>query len=255
MNRCDGGSRGLWWPMLACAALLFLFMTGAAEGAGSPSPSPSPSPIPQGCQAVSPQPSAPTRLNSVWLGKTGKTIVVDLETFNCYDSKSTLAELKQVQTFIELVDTAQSGHTPGSVAVARSVEGHICTDGLVTGGVSCQTVTVPLGTTTTPLAGCSVVSGTYPFPAIVQPSEPLELGTVSLGGGVVETVSVTKQVFDCQGSIGDLYLFTETSELLTSNGKPPSALGTKYEGVICTKDATTAALRACKLFTPAHASG
>jgi hypothetical protein len=191
----------------------------------------------------------------VSLKSTGKTIVTDLETFNCYDAKSTLAQLKQVQTFIELVDVGQGGQAAPPVAVARSVEGHVCIDDLVAGGVSCKTVTVPLGTTKTPLAGCSVVSGTYPFPAIVQPAEPLALGTLTLDNGVVEAVSVTKQIFDCQGAIGDLYLFVETSEFVPSNGKPPSGLGTRYEGVICTKDAATAALLACRLFTPTAATG
>jgi hypothetical protein len=51
------------------------------------------------------------------------------------------------------------------------------------------------------------------------------LSTVALTHGVVETVSVTKQVFDCKGLIGDLYLISETGELLGTHGA--SSIGTK----------------------------
>jgi hypothetical protein len=247
MNRFVAGRSRRRWMVLGFVAAVSAFTAGAAKSAGSPSPSP----IPQGCQAVAAQPSAPTTLNSVSPGGIGKTIVNDLETFDCYNAQSTLAALKQVHTFIELVDRGRGGRHPASLAVARTVEEHVCTDNLVGGGVSCKTVNVPLGTTTTPIKGCAVVSGTYPFASIAQPAEPLELGTVRLAGGIVETVAVTKQVFDCQGDIGDLYLFAETSERVKGQGTP-SSLGTKYEGVICKKDAATAAILACQLFTPTN---
>jgi hypothetical protein len=48
---------------------------------------------------------------------------------------------------------------------------------------------VPLGTTATPVAGCSLVSGTYPFATITQPSEPVAMGTVTVAYGLVKTVA------------------------------------------------------------------
>jgi hypothetical protein len=202
-----------------------------------------------------------------------KSVVSDTELFDCYDTHSTLAQLKVVETFVELIDSGQGGRSPGLTAVAKSVESHTCTEDLVAGGVSCRTVSVPLGATTKPLAGCSVVSGTYPFPALVQPSEPVAMGTAALEAGLVKTVSVAKQVFDCEGDIGDLYLFAETGEYAKQGefpeekdhptvGPAPQGpvsgvlpLGTRYEGVICKKDAGTAALLSCDLFSPVSGSG
>jgi hypothetical protein len=114
--------------------------------------------------------------------------------------------------------------------------------------VTCRTTSLPLGQTSTPISGCGVLSGTYPFAPVPQPSEPLALGTVGLDGNMVETVSVTKQVFDCKGLIGDLYLISETGEILNGNSATP--IGTKYEGVMCRKDPGTAVLSSCSAFTP-----
>jgi hypothetical protein len=191
------------------------------------------------------------KLNAVPVATVGKAIIGDTELFDCYDAHSTLASLKQVQTFIELVDIQSGGSHPALSAVARTVETHTCTDDLVAGGIVCHTANVPLGATKTPLAGCSVRSGTYPFAPVTQPSDPVAMATVPLAAGVVETVSVTNQVFDCRGSIGDLYLIAETGENVGSGHSPPSALGTRFESVICLKDAGTATVQSCALSTPA----
>ena len=67
-------------------------------------------------------------------------------------------------------------------------------------------------------------------------------------GVCVKTVTVEKEVFDCAGQIGDLYLFTEVIE--SAHGRDVRPVGTQFEGVICLKNEATAQLVSCKLFTP-----
>jgi hypothetical protein len=76
--------------------------------------------------------------------------------------------------------------------------------------------------------------------------------TATLNNGLVETVALEKEVFDCAGQIGDVYLFTEVGESAKDGGFQP--LGTTFEGVVCFKDESTAKVVACKLFTPSSAS-
>ena len=65
--------------------------------------------------------------------------------------------------------------------------------------------------------------------------------------------TVEKEVFDCAGRIGDLYLFTGVVES-AQGGAGFHGVRTQFEGVICLKDATTAQLVSCKLFTPTRAA-
>jgi hypothetical protein len=240
--------------LLTLAVTVFFLGTAGSAAAASPSPSPSPSPIPSGCQAVSPQPGSPIELNAVNVGKVAKAVLTDTEFFDCYDAHSALASIKHVQIFFELVDAGNSGKHASLTTLARTIEAHTCTEDVVAGGITCRTTSIALGSTKKPLAGCGVLSGTYPFAPVAQASDPTALGTVALSGDIVETVSVTKQIFDCGGSIGDLYLLSETGELADANGRfAPTGLGTHYEGVICLKNPATAAIRSCSLFTPGSA--
>jgi len=233
-----------------------LVVVGAA---GSASPSPSPSPIPSGCQLVSPQPEAPLKLNLVSLHGVAKTIVMEKEVFNCYDSQSTLASVRDVQTFIEMIERGVSGKSRGKdhgksarvEALGKMVQADTCIKDLKSGGVSCKSVSLPLGVTTTPVKGCSVTKGTYPFPVVTQPTHPVEMSTVSLGSSLVKTVAVEKEVLDCGGQIGDLYLFTEVIE--QAKGFAVRPVSTRFEGVMCLKNESTAQLVSCKLFTPSRA--
>jgi hypothetical protein len=221
-------------------------LVSSASAAGGPSPSPSP--IPQGCQLQSPQPEAPLALNVVAVRNLVKTVAIEKEVFSCFDSSSTLAQLKEVDTLIEL--TARGG--TGFVPLTKTVNANTCTKNLKTGGVSCTSVALPLGVTTTPLAKCSLTEGTYPFAPVVQPTHPLQMETATLDNGLVETVALEKEVFDCAGQIGDVYLFTEVGEAAKGGGF--GQLGTKFEGIVCFKDEATATVVACKLFTPTAAS-
>jgi hypothetical protein len=249
------GRRSAVGALVALSALILVRSAGAA------SPSPSPSPIPEGCQLVSPQPEAPLKLNLVSLHNVAKTIVMEKEVFNCYDSQSTLATVRDVQTFIEMIERGVPGKSygkhgehdssPGVRPLGKMVQADTCIKDLKGGGVSCQTVNLQLGVTTKPLDRCRVTKGTYPFAVVPQPTHPVEMSTVTLGGGLVKTVAVEKEVFDCAGQIGDLYLFTEVIE--QSKGYDVRPVSTQFEGVMCLKNESTAQLVSCKLFTPSRA--
>jgi hypothetical protein len=225
------------------------FATGQAEQG--------PSPTPQGCQLQSPQPEAPLKLNLIAVRGLAKTIVMEKEVFECFNAQGTLSQVRDVETFIEVVDRAGKGkeddhkskpskkfdeHSkPVVKTVAKSASVATCIKDLTSGRVSCRFDRLQLGTTNTPLAGCSTKSGTYPFPPV----------TVSLGNGLVKTVKVEKEVLDCAGAIGDVYLFTNMLERTDGKSFAPT---TSFNGVICLKNASTAHVTSCRTFTPGKAS-
>lgn len=205
-------------------------------------------------------------MNVVAVRNLVKTVAIEKEVFSCFDSSSTLAQVKEVDTLIELTARGEPGggkqyskdwrhshnHHAAFVPLTKSVTADTCTKDLKTGGVSCASVALPLGVTTAPLTKCSLTKGTYPFPPVTQPTHPLQMETATLNNGLVETIALEKEVFDCAGQIGDVYLFTEVGESAKGDGFQP--LGTKFEGVVCFKDESTAKVVACKLFTPSSAS-
>ena len=77
-----------------------------------------------------------------------------------------------------------------------TVEEVACVKGLGTGRVTCGSTGVPLAKTDTPLTRCSPTSSTYPFPAVTQPADPVEMDTVVVGG-LVTTIKVEKEIFYC----------------------------------------------------------
>jgi hypothetical protein len=185
---------------------------------------------------------------------------MEKEIFNCYDSQATLASVREVQTFIEIVERGLRGKGHGKLggpakpsvqALGKMVQADTCIKDLKTGGVSCKSVELPLGVTQTPLERCRVTKGTYPFPVVPQPTHPVEMSTVRLTDRLIKTVAVEKEVFDCGGQIGDLYLFTEVIEL--AGGHDVRLVDTQFEGVMCLKNEATAQVVSCKLFTPTKA--
>jgi hypothetical protein len=243
-----GNARRAWIAgAAAVVAGASVVIVSIATGA-SPSPSPSPSPIPEGCQLQSPQPEAPLKLNVVPRKDLVKAVVMEKETFNCYDARSTLTEIKDLETFIEVVEQSSAGKDPGMVTVKTAIEAATCTKNLKTGRVSCRSEAIPLAVTTQPLFRCTPSRSTYPFALIQQPSHPVEMETVVSDDKLVTTIKVEKEIYDCSGQVGDLYLFTERVEL--ADGKTFRIVQRRFSGVICFKDETAAKLTSCKLFTP-----
>jgi hypothetical protein len=225
-----------------------------------------PSPIPQGCQLRSPQPEAPLALNVVAVRNLAKTIVMEKEVFNCFDARSNLAQIKDVATTIEIVERAQPGGKhksngkhklagkgkPLVTDVAKKIETETCVKDLQTGRASCGAQAIALGTTSTPLAQCGVNSGTYPFEPIEQPTHPLAMSTAKLIDGIVKTVQVEKEVLNCSGRIGDVYLFTELVERATAGNFRSER--TQFGGIVCFKNETAGRVTGCSLFTPGSLS-
>ena len=210
-----------------------------------------PSPIPEGCQLRAPQPGAPLELDVVVVGRLVKTIAMQKEVFDCFDGQSTIAAIKDVETFVEIVGKRTSEKRGFLETTATRIEAATCTKSLRTGRVGCGVAPVQLGATRTPLAGCSPMHGSYPFDPVEQPSDPVEMSTVRFGGGLVDTVKVEKEVFDCGGRIGDLYLFTEIVEAARADTIRP--VERRFSGVVCLKDAVRAVVVGCAAFTPARA--
>ena len=196
--------------------------------------------------------------------KVAKTIAMKKEVFNCFDAQSKLTQVRDQETFIELVERSggkgkarsgerrkHGGKKPSVQTVAARVDSVTCVKDLVSGRVGCKSEAVQLGTTDTPLAKCTTTSGTYPFDPITQPSHPVEMSTVVLAKGLVKTIKVENEVFSCSGQIGDLYLFTEIIEQAKQNTITPFAK--QFAGVMCFKDEARAQVVACKLFTPGRA--
>jgi hypothetical protein len=65
---------------------------------------------------------------------------------------------------------------------------------------------------------------------------------------VVKTVKVEKEVFDCGGRIGDVYVFTVRAASVGAGGFGRAS--TRFSGVLCLKDEAKAQVAVCKLFTP-----
>jgi len=178
-----------------------------------------------------------------------KAIAMEKETFDCYDAQSTLSHLRDVETFIEIVHQAAGRKPPRLSTVKTTVEAFTCLKNLKTGRISCGWRSVPLASTNRPLTRCSPAGSAYPFAPITQPTHPVEMSTVVASNNLVSTVKVEKEVFDCAGQIGDLYLFTE---ILESPDKKRSftVVQRRFSGILCLKNEATARITQCKLFKP-----
>lgn len=249
--------QGRWLGVGFAAVAAFAIVLGPLA-AGGGSASPSPSPIPEGCQLRSPQPEAPLKLNVIAVRRFVKSIAMEKEVFNCYDARQLLAQIKDVETFIEIIERTESsrshkkGGSPTTEVVATRVDVVSCVKDLTNGRVSCKSEAMQLGSTSTPLTQCGTTHGTYPFPELQQPSHPVEMETVVLRNGLVKTVKVEKEVFFCGGRVADLYLLTHVHE--TASTHSVRTTGTRFDGVICFKDEAKGRIAACRLFTPGKAS-
>jgi hypothetical protein len=230
----------------AAVVALGIVLGPLATGGGGQSPSP----IPQGCQLKSPQPEAPLKLNVVAVRRFVKSIAMEKEVFNCYGAESRLEQVRDVETFIEVIERTRSGGR--TEVLAKRIDVVSCVKDLTNGRVSCRSEAMQLGSTSTPLARCTTTHGTYPFPELQQPAHPVEMETVVLRNGLVKTVKVEKEVFFCNGRIADLYLFTHVHESATT--RSVRTTGERFDGVICFKDEARGRISECRLFTPRTAS-
>jgi hypothetical protein len=167
-----------------------------------------------------------------------KTVAMEKEVFNCQPPTGGPATIRDVETFIELVEHASS---TGVTTVTRGVQVATCDKSLATGTVRCSNRILPLGSPNpTPLKGCQLANP--------QPLGTVQMNTVTLSP-FVKTVKVEKEVFNCSGAIGDVYVFTELVEQRTSTSYKPFV--TVFDGIVCFKVPSTGAVRSCAQF-PTH---
>jgi hypothetical protein len=207
-----------------------------------------------GCDLASVQPEQPLELNAVRADGLAKFVAMEKEIFHCIGADGRVEEIRDVETFVELVK-APSRH--GSETVDRRVDVVTCRKNLRTGEVRCRTTQLPLPAAARPLAGCSLNRGEYPFDEIRQPSDPVEMETVLLGKTAV-TVKVEKEVLACPGGLADVYLFTQVDESSTrvrdSSGRRKKTLAPtawQFSGVVCFKNLAEATVVRCRKFRAA----
>ncbi len=196
-----------------------------------------------GCHLAQPQPGMPLQMNTVAAGGLFKTVAMEKEIFNCIDTTGALAQIRDVETFLEVVENG-----PNLVEIRPEIA--TCIKSFVNFQIHCRTAPLVLGKTATPLLGCNPSSESAPF-------APVIMNTVL--SGIVKTIKVEKEIFQCVNtagtapSIGDVYVFTEIDEARTTL---PSGVVTyrptahKFMGVVCYKQESTATVTACNQFNP-----
>jgi uncharacterized protein YjhX (UPF0386 family) len=233
--------------VLLIGALLLLFATPLAGGRHARSAA-------VGCDLADVQPGQPLELNAVRAHELAKFVAMEKEIFHCTAPDGRVEEIRDVETFVELVK-AQSRH--GTTTVDRRVDVVTCRKNLRTGRVRCRSTQLPLRPASRPLAGCSLNRGEYPFDPITQPNDPVEMETVLLGKTAV-TVKVEKEILACPGGLADVYLFTQVDESPTrvrhSSGRRTKTLAPtawRFSGVVCFKDRARATVVRCRTFRAA----
>jgi hypothetical protein len=190
-------------------------------------------------------PEEPLELNSVLAGPLFKTVAMEKEVFVCGDPGGGIAQIHDVETFIEIVERPDPA---GSKPVEKRVEVATCVKDFAQDRVSCAAQNLDLVPAAPTLQGCKPTQNQS-----LIPRDPVEMNTVNSGTNV-KTIKVEKEVLDCPDATADLYLFTEISEsaVRDSRGKvidiTPVAKG--FEGIKCLKNVNPPRIRQCHSFTP-----
>lgn len=233
--------------VLAASGIALLLLTPQAGGREARS-------LADGCDLAEPQPGQPLELNAVRAHGLGKFVAMEKEIFHCRGTDGRVEEIRDLETFVEVVK-APADH--GTKTVDRRVDIVDCRKNLRTGAVRCRSTEMPLASMANPLQGCSLTRGEYPFDAIKQPSDPVEMETLVLGKSVV-TVKVEKELLACPAGLAEVFLFTQVEESKTrvrdSRGKWTNTLAPtawRFSGVICFKDRARATVVRCRTFAAA----
>lgn len=175
------------------------------------------------------QPTHPLEMNQVTAGQLAKTIVMEKEIFNCYASNEQFEGIRDVETFLEINETIANDQVTTTV---RRAENYTCFKDFIKGTVECGTRVIPItSVTASPIQGCN------PSPNIPQPEDPVEMST-NIVNGYPKTVKVEKELLDCAGNIGELFLFTEIVEKASTNpsGQPTYVpIKRAFDGILCLK--------------------
>lgn len=195
------------------------------------------------------QPASPLEENTVTVDDLFKTIAMEKEVFVCTSAVGEApTELRDVETFIEIVELATRG---GVRVVEKRVESATCIKQLSPNGttVKCFAQPVDLG----PPGNPAIPGDCTPAPE--QPGDPVEMNTaVSPKDRFAKTVKVEKEVFTCGDSlVADVYLFTEIIEApsQTDTGLPTvRPIAKQFEGIVCFKSIAEARVIGCRQIGP-----
>jgi hypothetical protein len=238
-----------WTWVIATAFVASVSLSSAAPlGAASPQ-APAGNPAPGTCRLARPpvQPAMPLELNTIARDGLFKTIAMEKEVFECANATGAMTIIRDVETFIEIVEKNRGTLVEMTVAVAT------CDKDFESGNVSCGTQNLPLRPVQTPLKGCNPTDSQG-----LQPSDPVEMNTVTTIGTdrreYVKTIKVEKEILSCGNILGDHYLFTEIVE---SRANIPGTQTVTYRplvrqffGVFCRKNPVKGAIVACGSFRP-----
>ncbi|HEY7257691.1 MAG TPA: hypothetical protein VH459_01415, partial [Gaiellales bacterium] len=135
-----------------------------------------------------------------------------------------------VETFVDLIERAR--HTTVKT-IGKRVEIASCTKdkkllSLDPARLPCTTKDVALRGDSPSFRGCTLLD---------LPSDPVEMNTVPLvGGELVKTIKVEKEVWACRATVLDLYVFTEILEAASGGFQPVSK---RFEAIVCQRPRTT----------------
>lgn len=183
------------------------------------------------------QPDSPLELNSVAAGSIAKSVAMEKEVFQCFDRNDPHANVVRtidVETFVEVIERARQGKVK---TIDKRVEVAACTKdrsllNLDPARLQCDTKDVTLQDVPKAFLGCALLN---------LPHDPVEMNTVSLlGGKLVKTIKVEKEIWDCDATILDLYLFTEIVEARSNGGFQP--VSKTFEAIICQKERATSGI-------------
>lgn len=218
----------------------------------------------------------PLELNMEDAGSRFKAIAMEKEVFECGgDEINGPNEVRDVQTFIEIVEQVVDDDHNGSGDKVRTVEVRAEVATCVknfgpapAGGAGPAFVTCSAENRPVTRIGPDEVTGCRA--SFKQPDDPVEMQTAETEG-IVKTVAVEKELLDCTAPNGDatvfgspgefrgeLFLFTEIIERtkgVTIGGKPTTSIrpikgGKRFLAVICGKSSLSGEPFGCAQFTP-----
>jgi hypothetical protein len=190
------------------------------------------------------EPEHPLELNTVAVGRFVKSIAMEKEEVRCVQSPSgNTVQIYDVEIFVEIIERAQRGKVQ---PIEKRVELAVCAKDVrpqrTPPRISCNARDVPLQPIPDAFVGCGWT--------VKQPRDPVEMNTVvvqnstipiplplPVGEPLIKTVKVEKELFDCDGPVVEIFLFTEIVE----SGAKASfhAVSKTFEAILCRKEQAT----------------
>ena len=177
------------------------------------------------------EPEHPLELNTVVVGRLVKTIAMEKEEIRCIQAPTGITvQVYDVEVFVEIVEQAANGRVR---PIQKRVELAVCAKDIrpqrTPPGIRCRASDVPLQNFADPFVGCGRADR--------QPRDPVEMNTVVLRDALIKTVKVEKELFDCDGPVVELFLFTEIVE--SGRTTRLAAVSKTFEAILCRKERAT----------------